>query len=115
MILSLVLTCLVALGFTAVGVTKILALAPMRVLAAEAGFSVGAYRVIGVLELAGAAGVLLGLAVPLLGALAGTGLLLLMAGAVITHGRKGDGLRGMTPALASAALVACYLATLIAT
>ncbi|NUP18928.1 MAG: DoxX family protein [Streptomyces sp.] len=113
MILSLVLAGLVALGFMAVGLSKILALAPMRDLAAEAGFSVGAYRVIGGLEVAGAAGVALGLAVPLLGVLAGAGLLLLMAGAVITHGRNGDGLRGMTPALVCAVLVACYLAALI--
>lgn len=114
MIVSLVLACFLALGFTALGGAKILALAPMRDLAAEAGFSVGAYRVIGVLEVAGAAGVALGLLVPVLGALAGSGLLLLMAGAAITHGRKGDGLRGMTPALACAVLVACYLAALTA-
>ncbi|MET7451610.1 DoxX family protein [Streptomyces sp. NPDC005574] len=113
MILSTVLASLLALGFTAVGASKILALAKMRELAAEAGFSVGAYRVIGVLEVAGAAGVLLGLAAPVLGVLAGAGLLLMMAGAVITHGRKGDGLRGMTPALACALLAAGYLAALI--
>ncbi|MFJ1973816.1 DoxX family protein [Streptomyces sp. NPDC087903] len=111
---SLVLACLLALGFTAVGVPKILALEKMRELAAESGFPVGAYRVIGVLEVAGAAGVLLGLAVPVLGVLAGAGLLLLMAGAAITHGRKGDGLRGMAPALACAVLAAGYLAALIA-
>ncbi|MPY55997.1 DoxX family protein [Streptomyces spongiae] len=111
MILSIVLACLVAVPFLAIGMTKVLALKPMREKAAESGHSVSAYRVIGALEVAGAAGVVLGLAVPLLGGLAGAGLLLLMAGAVITHVRNGDA-RGATPALVCAALVAAYLAAL---
>ncbi|MFD4599849.1 DoxX family protein [Streptomyces sp. NPDC058464] len=111
MILPLVLACLVAVAFLAVGVPKLLALAPMRELAAKSGYSVGAYRVIGALEIAGAAGIALGLAVPLLGGLAGAGLLILMAGAVITHVRGGDA-RGIAPALVSAVLVAAYLAAL---
>ena len=68
--------------FFALGSAKVLALAPMRARAAHLGFSTDAYRAIGALEIAGAAGVLLGLAVPPLGALAAVGLLLLLAGAV---------------------------------
>ncbi|TPQ22646.1 DoxX family protein [Streptomyces sporangiiformans] len=113
MTLSVALACLVALLFVAFGVPKILAVAPMRELAAQSGFSVSAYRVIGVLEVAGAAGVALGLAVPLLGALAGAGLLLLMAGAVITHLRNGDRARGFAPAVVCALLVAGYLVALL--
>ncbi|MER7930127.1 DoxX family protein [Streptomyces sp. NPDC096057] len=112
MIVSLVLACLVALGFTAAGVPKVLALAPMRNLATEAGFSGGACRAIGMLEVAGAA---VGPVVPVVGVLAASGLFLLMVAAVITHRRKGDGLRDMTPALACVILVACYLGVLIAT
>jgi len=110
-ILSIVLACLVAVPFLAIGMTKALALKPMREKAAESGHSVSAYRVIGALEVAGAAGVLLGLAVPLLGGLAGAGLLLLMVGAVITHVREGDA-RGTAPAVVCPALVAAYLAAL---
>jgi uncharacterized membrane protein len=84
----------------------------MRELAAHAGFSVAAYRGIGALEVAGAAGLLLGLTVPLLGASAGVGLLLLLAGAVITHVRNRDGVRELAPAVVCAVLVAGYLAAL---
>ncbi|GAB3002641.1 DoxX family protein [Saccharothrix stipae] len=107
-----VLSVLVAALFLALGTAKLLALAPMRKLAEHAGFSVAAYRGIGALELAAAIGLLLGLAVPVLGALAGAGLLLLLAGALITHVRNRDGVRELVPALGCAALVAGYLAAL---
>jgi uncharacterized membrane protein YphA (DoxX/SURF4 family) len=48
------------------------------------------WKVIGVLELAGAVGVLIGLAVEELGIAAATGLLLTSAGAIATHLRAGD-------------------------
>ena len=43
------------------GAAKILAVPPMRAAAAHVGFSVAAYRRIGVLEVAGAVGLLVGL------------------------------------------------------
>jgi hypothetical protein len=98
--------------FVLVGAAKLLALAPMRERAAHAGFSVAAYRGIGALEVAGATGILLGLLMPVLGALAGAGLLLLLAGAVITHLRNRDGGRELLPAAVCAALVAGYLVAL---
>ncbi|MFB7504691.1 DoxX family protein [Streptomyces broussonetiae] len=112
MILSASLTCLIALIFALLGTAKILALGPMPELAAHAGFTTAAYRVIGALELAGALGVALGPVVPLCGGLAGSGLLVLLAGAVATHVRKGDGVRKLVPAVACAALVAWYLVLL---
>ena len=112
MIVLTVLSVLLAALFLLLGVAKVLALPRMRELAAHAGFSVAAYRGIGALEVAGAAGLLLGLTVPLLGASAGAGLLLLLAGAVITHVRNRDGLRELAPAVVCAVLVAGYLAAL---
>jgi hypothetical protein len=112
MIVSIVLTCVLALIFAALGVAKILALAPMREAAAEAGFSTTAYRGIGMLEVAGAIGVALGPVVPLLGGLAGAGLLLLLAGAVITHVRNHDAAVRLVPAVVCAVLAAGYLAAL---
>ena len=50
---------------------------------------------------------------PLLGGLAGVGLLLLLAGAVVTHLRNDDGPREVAPAVVCAVLVAGYLAALI--
>jgi uncharacterized membrane protein len=55
-----VLAVLLALGFIALGSAKILAVQPMRERAAEVGFSTTAYRRIGMLEVAGAIGLLLG-------------------------------------------------------
>lgn len=102
----------IVLIFTLLGLTKVLALAPARALAGEAGFSVEAYRGIGALELAGALGVALGPVVPVLGALAGAGLLLLLSGAVVTHVRHGDGMRRTAPAIGCAVLVVGYLVAL---
>ena len=112
MIVSVALTCLVTLIFAVLGVAKILALPPMRELAAKSGFSTAAYRRIGVLEVAGAVGVALGPVVPLFGGLAGAGLLLLLAGALATHVRNGDGAREFAPAVVCAVLVVGYLAVL---
>ena len=108
----IVLSVLVAAVFVLFGAAKLFALAPMRERASHAGFSVTAYRGIGALEISGAAGVLVGLSVPLLGALAGAGLLLLLAGALVTHVRNHDRGRDLVPALVCAVLVAGYLVAL---
>ncbi|GHB72314.1 hypothetical protein GCM10010377_73640 [Streptomyces viridiviolaceus] len=112
MYLYAALICLIVLIFTLLGVAKRLALGPMPELAAHAGFSTAAYRVIGALELAGAVGVAVGPVMPLGGGLAASGLLLLLAGAVATHVRNRDGLAKLVPAVACAALVALYLVLL---
>jgi len=109
---SITLAVLVTLIFGLLGTAKIMAVPPMRYLASEAGFSVDAYRGIGVLEVAGALGVALGLAVPLLGRVAAVGLLLLLAGALITHVRQGHGPREYAPVIVCGVLVAGYLAAL---
>ena len=109
---AITLAVLVTLIFALLGTAKIMAVPPMRYLASEAGFSVDAYRGIGVLEVAGAVGVALGLAVPLLGRVAAVGLLLLLAGALITHIRQGDGPRKYAPVIVCGVLVAGYLAAL---
>lgn len=108
----IVLSVLVAAIFLLFGAAKLFALAPMRERAAHAGFSVTAYRGIGALEIAGATGLLLGLTVPVLGALAGAGLLLLLAGALVTHLRNHDQGRDLVPALVCTVLVAGYLVAL---
>ena len=102
----------ITLIFAALGLAKVLGVAPMRQLAAEAGFSTDAYRRIGVLEVAGAAGVAIGIALPVLGRLAAAGLLLLLAGALVTHIRKGDSPRKYALALVCALLVVGYLVAL---
>ena len=107
-----VLAVLLALVFIGLGSAKILALQPMRERAADVGFSTTAYRRIGLLEVAGAVGLVLGAVQPLIGALAGIGLLLLLGGAVVTHLRHGDGPRKSGPAVVCGLLVAAYLGAL---
>ncbi|MGS2617712.1 DoxX family protein [Micromonospora sp. LZ34] len=104
-----ILALLLTLIFSALGTAKMLALQPMRALAAEAGFSVAAYRRIGLLEVAAVIGLLIGLVQPLIGILAGAGLLLLLGGALVVHLRKGDGPRKYAPAVVCGILVAAYL------
>jgi hypothetical protein len=108
------LAALIGVGFAALGTSKILAVPAMRDRAAHVGFSVDAYRRIGFLEVAGAAGVLLGFVAPELGVLAGTGLLLLMLGALVAHVRQRDGLAEMAPALVVVALLGVYLPLAVA-
>lgn len=108
-----ILPVLLALAFAALGTAKVRAMPAMRELAAEAGFSTAAYRRIGLLELAAAIGLLLGLLQPLIGALAAIGLLFLLTGAVVVHVRKGAGPRKAAPALVCALLVAAYLILLL--
>ena len=106
------LTALVVAIFAGLGLAKVLALAPMRARAEHLGLPVDAYRAIGTLEIAGAVGVALGLVAPLLGRLAGVGLLLLLAGALAAHLRNHDGVRELAPAVVAGLLVAAYLAVL---
>ncbi|MZF88218.1 DoxX family protein [Streptomyces sp. SID5643] len=72
------------------GLAKIAAVPFMREAATHLGMSTGLYRVVGTLELAGAAGLLLGLASAPLGVAAAAGLALLMVAAVVVHLRQGD-------------------------
>ena len=68
------------------------------------------YRLIGVTELAAAAGILTGLWWHPLGLAAATGMALLLIGAVITHRRAADSAKEAAPALTALALTIAYLA-----
>jgi len=109
---SAVTAVLLAFVFLTLGTAKVLAVPPMRARAAEVGFSTGAYRRIGLLEVAGAIGLLLGSVEPLLGALAAAGLLLLLGGAVIAHVRSGA-VRESAPAVVCGLILAVYLVALL--
>jgi hypothetical protein len=110
--LAIALAIVLAMFFAGLGTAKMLAVLPIRHMAAHVGFSTAAYRRIGALEVAGAAGILVGLAQPRIGALAGAALLLLLAGALVSHRHAGDGLRDAIPALLAGLVVAAYLAVL---
>ena len=99
-----ILAGVLVVAFAALGSAKLVAVPAMRARAEHVGFSVAAYRWIGSLEVLAVLGLLVGAAVPVIGALAAAGLLTLLGGAVVTHVRSGDGLRGIAPAIVFGAL-----------
>lgn len=95
------------------GLSKVTGQRSMREMADHVSIRWSRYRLIGFLELAAVAGVVLGLWLPWLGLAAGTGVVLLMVGAVVVHARVGDAPTAMMPAIALLALSAGYVATLV--
>jgi uncharacterized membrane protein YphA (DoxX/SURF4 family) len=89
---------------------KILGHPKMRQSAARFGISWPRYQLIGVAEIAAAAGVLIGLWWHPLGLAAAAGMALLLLGAVITHWRAADSGKELAPALLALAITLAYLA-----
>ena len=104
-----ILAGLLVVAFAATGFAKLAAVPAMRAKADHVGFSVAAYRRIGLLEVLAVIGLLVGAFVPVIGALAAAGLLLLLAGAILTHLRNGDGIREIAPAVILSAVALTYL------
>jgi uncharacterized membrane protein YphA (DoxX/SURF4 family) len=92
------------------GSAKLLAHPKMQKAAAHFGIPWPRYRLIGVAELAAAAGVLAGVWWPPLGVAAAAGMALLLTGAVIAHRRAFDGGKEMAPALLAFVITIAYLA-----
>jgi hypothetical protein len=99
---------LLAVVFGVAGIAKIGGAPVMRTAARHLGFTVGQYRVIGALELAGAIGLLAGLVVPVLGIAAAIGLGLLLLGAGTAHLLHRDGASRVAVPLVLVAVVASY-------
>jgi uncharacterized membrane protein YphA (DoxX/SURF4 family) len=98
-IVTTVLAALLAAGFVAAGLPKVLAQPAAVDNARQLGYSQSAFRLIGLLELAGSAGLLIGLYWAPLGVAAAAGLALLTLGAVITHLRRKDPVKVAAPAV----------------
>ena len=94
-----ILAALLVIAFTVLGTAKLAAVPAMRARAEHVGFSVAAYRRIGILEVLAVLGLLVGAFIPVVGALAAVGLLMLLGGAFVAHLRNGDGLREIAPAV----------------
>ena len=108
-----ILAGLLVVAFAAAGSAKLAAVPAMRAKAAHVGFSVSAYRRIGLLEILAVLGLLVGAFIPLIGALAAAGLLMLLGGALVTHLRNGDGVREIVPALALGLVTLAYLVLMV--
>ena len=72
------------------------------------------YRLLGVAELAAAAGVLAGLWWHPIGVAAASGMAALLTGALISHRRAGDSGKDTVPALVTLAITVAYLVTALA-
>jgi hypothetical protein len=94
-----ILAGLLVVAFAILGSTKLAAVPAMRTNAEHVGLSVSAYRRIGFLEVLAVLGLLAGAFVPVIGALAAVGLLILLGGAVLAHLKNGDGVREIAPAV----------------
>ena len=95
------------------GSAKVLGHTKMQKSAAHFGIPWRHYRLIGVAELAAAAGVLAGLWWHPLGVAAATGTAMLLTGALITHRRALDSAKEMMPALLALAITIAYLAVAV--
>lgn len=110
---AVILGGVLVVAFGVLGTAKLAAVPAMRARADHVGFSVAAYRRIGGLEILAVTGLLVGLAIPIVGALAAVGLVLLLAGAVITHLRNGDGIREIAPALVLGVVAAAFVIVVV--
>jgi uncharacterized membrane protein YphA (DoxX/SURF4 family) len=95
---TVVVACLLAAAFVMAGGAKLAGIPYMREAARHVGFSYPAYRVVGGLEVAAAAGLVIGLWLAPLGAAAAAGLVALMIGAVYFHTKAGDPVPMRVPA-----------------
>ncbi len=89
---------------------KLLGHPKMRQSAAHFGIPWPRYQLIGVAELAAAAGILAGLWWHPFGLAAAAGMALLLLGALITHRHAADSGKEMAPALLTLAIALAYLA-----
>jgi hypothetical protein len=108
-----VLAGVLVVAFVALGTAKLVAVPAMRARAEHVGFSVDAYRRIGALEILAVVGILVGVAVPVVGALAAIGLVLLLGGAVATHLRNGDAVGEVAPAVVLGVVAAVYAVLMV--
>jgi uncharacterized membrane protein YphA (DoxX/SURF4 family) len=119
-ILTVILAMVVSAGFMAFGFMTFgfgkLADQKMRLdeTRDHLGVSEGLWKAIGALEIAGAAGVLIGLLLPIIGVLAGIGLVAMTTGAVFYPHKAGDSYKDRIPATVMGALVIFYIIARIA-
>jgi hypothetical protein len=108
-----ILAGILIVAFAVAGSAKLAAVPAMRAKADHVGFSVAAYRRIGFLEILAVIGLIVGAFVPAIGALAAAGLLMLLAGAVVTHLRNGEGIREIVPAVVLGLVTLSYLVLVV--
>jgi hypothetical protein len=105
----LVVTLLTAVLFLAAGSVKLAGAKQSLLVRDHLGVSAPLWRTIGALELAGVGGIVIGLAIHVLGGLAAAGLAALSVGAVASHIRMRDAVVHTAPAVAALMLSVALL------
>jgi uncharacterized membrane protein YphA (DoxX/SURF4 family) len=105
----IVLTAFLAVAFLGSGAVKLAGAKRSLQIRDQLGVSAALWRVIGALEIAGAAGLAIGLVLPMLGVAAAAGLSLLMVGAIAAHARARD----LSHSAPAAVLLAVAIATVV--
>jgi DoxX-like family len=96
---EVIVTALLAALFGFAGLIKIAGLRQSMAIRDHLGVKPVQWRLIGLLELAGVAGVLVGLVWPPIGVAAAIGLALLVLGAIVFHVRASDSVADTAPAV----------------
>lgn len=96
---EVIVTALLAALFGFASLIKLLGVRQSLAIRDHLGVKPTQWRLIGLLELAGVAGVLVGLAWSPIGVAAAIGLSLLSLGAIVFHGRAADGAADTAPAV----------------
>jgi hypothetical protein len=99
MIADVIVTVLLAALFAFAGLIKLFGVRQSLAIRDHLGVKPAQWRMIGILELAGVAGVLVGLAWAPIGVAAAIGLSLLALGAIVFHGRASDSAADTAPAV----------------
>jgi hypothetical protein len=100
----IVVSAVLALELAGAGVPKLLQLSAVRANAEHLGVGAGLHRMIGLAEVAAAAGLLAGIAYPRLSVVTGAAVCMLMCGAVGYHIKARDKVSAMLPAVLTAVL-----------
>ena len=109
----IVLSVLLALELAATGAMKVIGTGTARANAEHLGVSLGLNRLIGVAELAAAAGLLAGIAVKPLAIVTAAAVVLLMVGAVGYHLKARDKVAALLPAVITGLVAIAVLALAI--
>jgi len=96
---EVIVTALLAALFGFAGLIKVVGLRQSLAIRDHLGVKHGQWRLVGLLELAGVAGVLVGLVWPPIGIAAAIGLALLVLGAIVFHVRASDSVADTAPAV----------------
>lgn len=106
-----ILAVLVAVAFFMFGVGKILDVSMMATAREHLGIDRSLFKIVGALEILGALGVIAGLHedLPVIGVLAGIGLIGMTIGATFYHQKAGDSIKDWLPAVMMGSLVIIYI------